>query len=57
MTFKFPKAARETSKEDKLDLEWTFYDVDLDVIREEISQNIYFGGSKKLDDPDKLKEH
>jgi len=46
MTFKFPKAARETSKEDKIDLEWTFYDVDLDVIREEISQNVYFGGSK-----------
>lgn len=29
----------------------------MDAIREEITNNVYIGGSKKLDDPEKLKEH
>lgn len=57
MTFKFPEAQRETSKEDKPDHRYRFYDVDLDVIREELTNNVYLGGSKKLDNPEKLKEH
>lgn len=54
LTFKFQQAQRETSKKPRNDYEWKFYQVDLDVVKESITQNMFIGGSKLIDTQEKF---
>lgn len=57
ITFKFFEEERFKDKFDRDGGKWKYYDVDLDAIRETLAKDMYIGGSKFLDDPEKFAQH